>query len=230
MFILPVNRDDEDTPFPWLLLLILLADAAILWLEMHAPSIEVVFRTWGFVPAEHRLVTVFSSMFLHADLWHLLGNAWFFWMFGRRIEAHFGKVFFALAFLLCGIGGAALHWTVNPQSPVPCVGASGAISGIAGSYFVLFPRARFDLCIYILRWEVKTIETHTYAAVGAWVGEQFVLGLISQFWHTMGVAFWAHVGGFATGLAVAFLFSRLPRIRGDSEMRAHLMTLRDPVE
>ena len=104
-------------------------------------------------------------------------------------------------YLVCGIGGDLLHYAFNATSTVPCVGASGAISGILGCFFVLFPKANFDLLI-TFRWStLKTIHTHTHAAIGAWIGEQTLLGLITQALHASSVAFWAHVGGFAVGLA-----------------------------
>jgi membrane associated rhomboid family serine protease len=201
VFILPVNRENETRTTPWVMIALLVAFAAAPWYYTGARQLEF-FRIWGFVPQDHRLLSVFSSMFLHAGLWHLLGNAWFFWMFGKKVEEAFGKLLFILLFLACGLGGSGLHYLFNMDSSIPCVGASGAISGIAGAFFVMFPRTRFDLCIFLLRWNVKTIETRTHAALGAWVGEQTLLGLITQGLGASGVAYWAHIGGFATGLVL----------------------------
>jgi membrane associated rhomboid family serine protease len=86
------------------------------------------------------------------------------------------------------------------------VGASGAISGIAGIYFILFPKSRFDLYFYLGWWRVWSTSTFTHIAVGVWIGEQFVLGLITEATHATGIAFGAHVGGFTTGLAVAAIY------------------------
>ncbi len=116
--------------------------------------------------------------------------------------------FFLPVSLACGVGASALHYLLNLSSSIPCVGASGAISGIVGIYFVLFPKSRFDLCIYLGWWHIKTIPARTHAAVGAWIGEQTLLGLRTEAVPVSSVAFWAHVGGFLTGVAAALLFMR----------------------
>jgi len=131
---------------------------------------------------------------------------WFLWMFGRQVEDALSSWTFALVYILCGFGGHALHWGLNHHSSTPLVGASGAISGVAGIYFILFPKSRFDLYFYLGWWKVWSTSTFTQVAVGVWIGEQFVLGLITHATHASGIAFWAHVGGFTTGLAVAALY------------------------
>lgn len=151
-------------------------------------------------------------MFLHAGILHLLGNTWFFWMFGPRVENKLGKVPFLLLYLTSGLGATALHSAFNVSSTVPCVGASGAISGVAAAYFVLFPRSLFDLDIYLgLYGPLKRFRARTHTAIGAWIGEQFVLALLTRFARFSAVAFWAHVGGFATGV----LFVLAVRTRED---------------
>jgi len=103
-------------------------------------------------------------------------------------------------YVACGLGGALLHYFLNSSSNIPCVGASGAISGIAGCFLVLYPKTNFDLVFYFRFWTLKTIHTYTGVAVGAWIAEQSVLGLLSLEFRSFGVAFWAHVGEFAIGL------------------------------
>jgi len=171
----------------------------------HAPCLTLT-RHYGFIPTEHRTVTIFSSMFLHAGFWHLAGNMWFLWMFGNRVENMFGRWLFPPVYLACGVCAAGLHYMLNLSSSVPCVGASGAISGIVGIYFVLFPKSKFDLCIYFGWAHLKTIPARTHAAVGAWVGEQTLLGLLTQAVRVSSVAFWTHVGGFASGVVAALVF------------------------
>jgi len=112
-----------------------------------------------------------------------------------------GRWLFCLVYLACGFGGDFLHYLFNSTSTIPSVGASGAISGIAGCFFVLFPKANFDLVFYFRFWTLKTIHTYTSIAVGAWIAEQALLGVLSLKFQSFSVAFWAHVGGFAVGLA-----------------------------
>jgi len=157
-------------------------------------------------------------MFLHAGVFHFVGNMFFLWMFGYRVENTFGSWAFAFIYLLCGFGATSLHYLLNRESTIPCVGASGAISGIMGCYFVLFPKSRFDLEVFFLRFHVTSIPTHTHGAIGIWVAEQAILGLITQTALFSSTAFWAHVGGFATGAAITlpllWIFPHL-RARGD---------------
>lgn len=113
---------------------------------------------------------------------------------------------FLPVYLVCGLGADGLHWLLNQHSTVPCVGASGAISGIAGTYLVLFPKSKFDLVIYFRWTKLKTYHTRATAAVMAWFGEQFLLGLLTQALGTGGIAYWGHVGGFATGAVIGGVF------------------------
>jgi membrane associated rhomboid family serine protease len=205
MFILPFNKDDRPVSAGWALCsLILLNTSVQLWSALHH-STEAFATAYGFVPAHPHWSTAFAAMFLHAGWWHLIGNLWFLWMFGRHVETEFGGGIFLCLYLICGLGGQGLHYAFNSSSGIPLVGASGAISGIAGLYYVLFPFSRFDLDIYLGWWHIKTIETRTRGAVGAWIGEQTVLGVITSISHVSSIAFWAHVGGFSAGALLALV-------------------------
>ncbi len=206
MFIVPINKDNPVRNVPWTNLALIAVNTLVLAATYFTSTPESVFRHYGFIPTEHRTATIFSSMFLHAGFWHLAGNMWFLWMFGNRVENMFGRWLFLPVYLACGVGAAGLYYLLNLCSSIPCVGASGAISGIVGIYFVLFPKSKFDLCIYFGWAHLKTIPARTHAAVGAWVGEQTLLGIVTQAVGVSSVAFWAHVGGFATGLVAALLF------------------------
>ena len=206
MFILPINRDNPVRRIPYVLAAIVLVNVIALMVTYLVYAPEVTFRQFGFVPAQHEWQTLFTAMFLHSGFWHIAGNMWFLWMFGVRVENAFGRWLFLPVYLACGVGGGALHWLLNQHSAVPCVGASGAISGIAGIYLVLFPKSKFDLVVYFRWTELKTYHTRATAAVMAWFGEQFVLGLLTQALGAGGVAYWAHVGGFATGAAIGGVF------------------------
>jgi len=205
VFIVPVNRDNVAAKTP-VVVIALIAANTLLLVATYSANQQGLFNHYGFIPAHPRVETLLSSMFLHAGILHLLGNMWFLWMFGVRVEERLGKVAFVLLYLLSGLGASALHYASNISSTIPCVGASGAISGVVAAYFVFFPRSIFDLAIYLGWYHVKTIQTRTHAAVGAWIGEQFLLGLLSHYVRFSSVAFWAHVGGFVGGLIFVVVF------------------------
>jgi membrane associated rhomboid family serine protease len=198
VFIYPVNRDQVTAPS--LVFVVLTAVNTFLLAITYFADSKTVFMHYGFIPAHPSVASVFSSMFLHSGILHLLGNTWFFWMFGPRVENNLGRVPFLLLYLTSGLGATGLHYAFNATSNIPCVGASGAISGVAAAYFILFPRSLFDLEIYFFRFHLKTIAAHTHVALGVWIGEQLVLGLLTRFARFSAVAFWGHVGGFATGV------------------------------
>jgi membrane associated rhomboid family serine protease len=156
----------------------------------------------GFLP-------VFSSMFLHANLIHLLSNMWMLWIFGDNVEDCMGHGRYLLFFLLCGAASVAAQAIAHPQSTIPMIGASGAISGVLGAYFLTYPHARILtlLPIFIL---IYLIELPAYFFLGFWFILQFVQGsLYSMNAEKMvggGVAWWAHVGGFAAGIVLLQVF------------------------
>jgi membrane associated rhomboid family serine protease len=213
VFILPINQDNFVTKTPKVVIALIITNSVLL-LATNWGS-QSVFSQYGFIPAQPRVTNLFSSMFLHAGILHLVGNMWFLWMFGVRVEDRLGRLAFVSLYLFSGLGAAALHYAFNKGSTIPCVGASGAISGVAGAYFIFFPRSRVDLAIYLPGYygTLKTFQTRTHAALGAWFGEQFLLGLLFYYAHIrFSVAVWAHVGGFVVGLslALAFLAARPP--------------------
>lgn len=219
MFILPVNTDGYIGRRPYVFLGLVVINAFVLAATyIHPSPAEALFLQYGFVPAHPHFSTLLASMFLHAGFWHFAGNMFFLWMFSPRVENTFGRLLFAAMYIVCGCGAAALHFAFNRTATIPLVGASGAISGIVGCYFVLFPRSRFDLVVVLFRWPVKTIHTDTYGAVGAWIGEQAVLALLTQAGQFSEVAFWAHIGGFSTGAAVtSILLLIAPRLKRRGE-------------
>ena len=210
MFCLPVPKDKFQTNTPWVLWTITVFDALLL-LPVFGAGKTAYFGRYGFVPAHPTAPTLIAAMFLHVGLWHYLGNMWFLWIFGRKVECVLGHLRFAALYVLSGLGGQVLHLLLNLHSLVPLVGASGAISGVAGLYFVLFPADRFHLHLYLGYWRVKTFNTTTRSAVGAWLGEQTLLGLLTRLSAFSSVAFWAHVGGFMAGAAAGYVYhARVP--------------------
>jgi len=160
------------------------------------------------VPA---VATIVTSMFLHADVIHLLGNMIFLWIFGRKIEDELGPLWFALFYLTCGVAAAISQIIPQPYSPTPMIGASGAISGILGAYMILFPRARIMVFIPISCFFFH--EVRAGWLLGIWFLLQFILAFISSE-GAVGVAWWAHIGGFIAGMILAlFVKIRRPRPR-----------------
>jgi membrane associated rhomboid family serine protease len=154
-------------------------------------------------------LTPVISLFLHGGWMHLLGNALFLWVFGNNVEDVMGRWRFLAFYLVCGLAAGAAQVAANPASPVPMVGASGAISGVMGAYLVLFPRVRvrmlFPLLIF---WPI--IEFPAWAVLIWWFVTQLVSGLPEMLAPNPsiagGVAFWAHVGGFVAGAALVRMF------------------------
>lgn len=206
MFVLPINRDSDVANAPRAVIALIAINCVLFVVTALSPSPAAVVRHYGFTPAHAQMLTLFTSMFLHGGWLHLLGNMWFLWMFGKDVENSVGMWLFTIIYLFCGFGGGLLHFALNLRSTIPCVGASGAISGVMGCFFVLFPKADFDLAIYFGWFRITTIQTHTAAAIGAWIGEQALLGLITQAVRVSSVAFWAHVGGFVVGILAGLCF------------------------
>jgi membrane associated rhomboid family serine protease len=206
VFVLPFYREDDSVDVPAAVIALILIDTCIWIAGATLSSPAVVFARYGFVPAQPHLFTAFTSLFLHAGFWHLAGNMWFLWMFGRRLERSLGPFLFLALYLSSGFGAVLLHYAFNRGSAIPCVGSSGAISGIAGCFFVLFPSAGFDLEIYLGWWRVKRVPLNTMGAVAGWIGEQTFLGILSRDAHYSLVASWGHIGGFAVGLVGSLLF------------------------
>jgi membrane associated rhomboid family serine protease len=158
-------------------------------------------------------LNVFTSMFMHGGWMHLLGNMWFLWLFGNNIEDSTTRVRFVAFYLLCGIAAALAQVVADPRSVVPMVGASGAISGVMGAYLVLFPRVRV-FTIVPLGFYATTVALPAWAMLIYWT----LLQVVSQAASTLrgqsgGVAYWAHLGGFAAGVVLIKAFERRDRIR-----------------
>jgi membrane associated rhomboid family serine protease len=182
------------------------------------PALERFFERWGAVPADitaalesgdylgRAMLGMLTSMFLHGGWLHLLGNMLFLWIFGNNVEDRLGRLPFLLFYLVGGIAAALTQVVIDPRSTVPLVGASGAIAAALGTYIVLFPGARI-LSLVFLGFFYQLLEVPALVLLGFW----FVLQLVSGFGSLGGgaaqggVAFFAHIGGFALGVAVGLL-------------------------
>lgn len=158
-------------------------------------------------------LTILTSMFMHGGFMHIAGNMLYLWIFGDNIEDNFGHGKFLLFYLLCGIAASMAQIFVDPNSTVPSLGASGAIAGVLGAYLIMFPRNRVRNLLF-LGFIFTTIELPAVVVLGFWI----VLQIFSQYTamasarHASGgVAYMAHIGGFAAGLVLCFLFRRQRR-------------------
>ncbi len=147
-----------------------------------------------------------TSMFLHGGWMHLIGNMWFLWLFGNNVEDSMGHLRFIAFYLLTGLAAALGQVVADPDSIVPMVGASGAISGVMGAYLVLYPRVKVYTLVPIFIF-FTSIALPAWAMLGYWFVIQLVSGLFSS-GEMGGVAFWAHIGGFVAGVVLVKLFAR----------------------
>jgi membrane associated rhomboid family serine protease len=156
-------------------------------------------------------VNVITSMFLHGSWMHLLGNMWFLWLFGNNVEDAMTRSRFVAFYLLCGLAAAGLQVFAQPNSEIPMVGASGAISGVMGAYLVLFPRVRV-FTLVPLGFFITSLALPAWVMLIYWMALQFLGGFSSIGAEGGGVAFWAHVGGFVAGVVLVKVFARSDRV------------------
>src|SRR5919108_4515629 len=154
------------------------------------------------------LLTVLTAMFMHGSILHIAGNMLFLWIFGNNVEDSMGPVKFLVFYLLGGIAAAALQIAINPGSEIPNLGASGAVAGVLGGYLVLFPRARVVTVIFIIFF-FTIIELPAMLFLGIWILQQLLFGYfdLNSAGDSGGVAYFAHIGGFAFGLLAIRLFA-----------------------
>jgi membrane associated rhomboid family serine protease len=156
---------------------------------------------------------VVTSMFLHGSWMHLLGNMWFLWIFGNNVEDSMGRIRFVLFYFLTGLAAAMGQVLTDPDSLIPMVGASGAISGVMGGYLLLYPRVRVFAFVPI-GFIFTSVALPAWVMLGYWFLIQFVSGLGTFGGEGGGVAFWAHIGGFVAGVVLVKLFARSEYVAG----------------
>jgi membrane associated rhomboid family serine protease len=152
-------------------------------------------------------VTPFSSMFMHGSVLHLAGNMLFLWIFGNNVEDSMGRLKFIAFYLLGGLAAVAAQMVIDPDATVPMIGASGAVAGVLGAYAVLYPRARVVTVIFIVI-IFTVIELPAFLMLGLWFAQQILLGAVDLTGPAGGgVAYFAHIGGFALGALLIRLFA-----------------------
>jgi membrane associated rhomboid family serine protease len=193
----------RTTPFVTVGLIALNALAFLHELRLSGPELQQLVEAYGVVPAAFSWPTVLTSMFLHGGWVHVLGNMLYLWIFGDNVEDRLGHGRYLLFYLLCGTVAALGQVMMGPDSRIPMVGASGSIAGVMGAYFVLYPRSRVLTAVFIVFF-LDLIEVPAIFFLGIWFLMQLFSGVGSLGMQAAdgGIAFWAHVGGFAAGVAV----------------------------
>ncbi len=240
-------RDENPTELtPYVTILLILANVAV-WIFVQGAgqpqALEASVCALGAIPAEltnhqasvpydqlvcplgpRSFVPVITSMFLHGGWMHLIGNMWFLWIFGNNVEDSMGHLRFVVFYVLAGALAGAAHVLSAPYSGAPMVGASGAISGVMGAYLVLYPRVRVQT-LFILFVFIRILPIPAWVVLLQWFGIQ----LLSSFATPTGgggVAFFAHIGGFAAGVVLVKLFENRTLV---AAKRSHVKLRRDEI-
>ncbi len=170
----------------------------------------VIFGSGNLPPEVYAIppvLTIFTSMFLHSGFMHLIGNMLYLWIFGNNIEDAMGHVRFFVFYIVAGVAASFAHVLANPDSTVPAIGASGAISGVLGAYLLLYPRAQV-LVLVPLGLFTRVMYIPAFIVLGMWFLLQLFSGTLSIGQAGGGVAWWAHIGGFVAGMALVGVFKK----------------------
>lgn len=229
-------RDNEPASNPPVATYALIAiNVLVFFFEstLNVKDLQVVSWWLGVVPERFwpetdvlAIPTLITNAFLHGGLMHLIGNMWTLYLFGDNVEDRMGSGRFVLFYLLCAIIAALTHIAANLGSPVPAIGASGAVAGVMGAYLLWYPRARILVLVPILVFPLF-FELSSVIYLGIWFATQLFSGSISFLYGqtgASGIAFWAHVGGFVAGMVVCNFMAKKPAEMED------LYALQFPVE
>ena len=214
MFILPVQEGNPPKKFPLVNVLLIFVNIYVFFKTAASPNYEKLVWLYGFTPSHaFHWQNVVTSMFMHGGLGHLVGNMYFLYVFGDNVEDRLGKARYLLAYFLAGFGAVFLQYAMAPHSNVPMIGASGAISGICALYMVMFPWQKMRLQFFFLIFPIFHIVTWAFFVVGFWFLEQWFMATLAPA-AAGGVAFWAHVGGFLTGIVLFPFLYQKKKIQG----------------
>ena len=221
---LPLRDTVQSKTSPVVTVGLIIINAVIFIFQLSlGQSLNGFIMTYGFVPSRFfhfmskgeifmGLFPLFTSMFLHGGWLHIIGNMWFLWIFGDNVEDRVGHFKYFIFYILCGVAAGLIHGFTNSGSGIPTIGASGAIAGIMGAYFILYPRAKIWTLIPIFFF-VQFVEIPAILFIGLWILMQFFMGVFSLGAGSLqgGVAWWAHIGGFAAGAILIFIFRKRKR-------------------
>ncbi|MGR3321455.1 MAG: rhomboid family intramembrane serine protease [Pseudooceanicola sp.] len=212
----PLRDHNPSGRTPYVTYMLIVANVAVFLLGLpqqgSLEAINAFYGQWAMTPARvstgDGFHTFLTSMFLHGGFMHIAGNMLFLWIFGDNLEDEMGHLRYLVFYILSGLGAGAVHYVSAPYSPVPVVGASGAIAGVMGGYLLLFPKAKVDI-LFIFIVFFKIFPVRAWLMLGLWFGLQLFNGVGAD---PMGggVAYWAHAGGFVIGILLTMpLFLRL---------------------
>lgn len=206
----PISDSAKSGRIPFITLAIIIVNTFVFYEQITVPDQEAFIFQYALVPSSinflnpQTLIPFVTSTFLHGGFLHILSNMWFLWIFGDNVEARFGIIKFVLLYFLAGIVGNFAQFLLTPASDIPMLGASGAVSGVLGAYFVLFPSSSIKTFLFLFFF-VTITEIPAMIYIFYWFIIQLFSGVASLpfTFQTGGIAFFAHVGGFLTGLILA---------------------------
>ena len=222
---IPIRDENPSGSVPVVTRALIAVNAGVFLYElMLGPGIAEFFQRFGMVPLRVSLafgegaepvaapaLTFVTSMFLHGGWMHLLGNMWYLWIFGDNLEDRMGKLRYVIFYLAGGLVASGVQFALHSTSRAPTVGASGAIAAVLGGYALLYPGARVFTLLPIFPF-FKVVPLPAVLVLGLWFVLQFFSGALALgAGASGGVAWWAHIGGFAFGLVAVRLFARPPR-------------------
>ena len=213
----PINDTIPHERFPVVNWILIIINAVVFFFELslNEQQLEQLFFTFGLVPQDFTNASPFNplayipfatNMFLHGGWGHFIGNMWTLFIFGDNVEDRMGRFRYLLFYLICGILASGTHYYLYQNSEIPSLGASGAISGVMGAYMILFPKSRIIFFIPIL-FIPFFIRIPAVLYLAAWFAGQFLSGTYTLFKEVAaGIAFWAHIGGFVSGVLLHWIF------------------------
>jgi membrane associated rhomboid family serine protease len=212
----PISDTKRLGGFPFINISLIVITCYVFFLQLSASDPEAFIYQYALIPSAISLANpstwfpFLSSMFLHGGWLHILSNMWFLWVFGDNVESELGHIFYLLLYIGAGLIGGIAQYVLMPGSDIPMLGASGAVAGALGAYFTLFPNNRIKTLIPVFGFVTFTNISAKFM-LGYWFVLQLISGAISlpgSGTEQGGVAFWAHIGGFLTGLVIGRVFAK----------------------
>ena len=221
---IPIRDTIPSRTYPFINILIIIINVLVFLYQLSLGSkLDKFIFSFGIIPVKFYyilynqpynifqiLVPLISSIFLHGGWIHIIGNMLYLWIFGDNVEDRMGHFRYLVFYITCGIAASFTHLYFNPASGVPTIGASGAIAGVMGAYFILFPRSRVITLVPIFFF-LQVIEIPAFFFLGFWFLMQFFSGSLSlsaSGQNIGGIAWWAHIGGFVCGIILVFFFRK----------------------
>jgi len=208
----PYKDDNPRILFPFVTYTIIGINSLVFiyqYLILPPELLGHIISTYALTPAAPSVITVFTSMFMHGGLMHIIFNMWFLWIFGDNIESVLGHKRYVLFYLLCGVGAALAQIQINTGSQIPMVGASGAIAGVLGAYLIRFPRATVHVLVILIIF-ITFIRVPAMVVIGIWFLSNLTAGLGTLgIEETGGTAWFAHLGGFVSGVVLNQVFKQI---------------------